>query len=59
MKPFYIDYPQENDGVMYSHRCQFCKINTVKINGLIENHAPDCQYRLSQEAILASATTPA
>lgn len=46
---FDIGYPQENvEGQMYVHRCKFCKRLTTEINGLLENHAPDCEYRLSK-----------
>lgn len=45
---FDIGYPQENlEGEMYKYRCKFCKIITTDINGRVENHAPDCEYRLS------------
>jgi len=44
---FDIGYPQENlEGQMYVYRCKFCKKLTTDINGLVENHAPDCEYRL-------------
>ena len=44
---FDIEYPQENlEGEMYKYRCKFCKIVTTDINGRLENHAPDCEYRL-------------
>jgi hypothetical protein len=47
---FYIDYPQEHQGdALHAYRCKFCKIDTVKINGLLENHLPDCIYRLEKE----------
>jgi hypothetical protein len=46
---FDIGYPQENvEGQMYVHRCKFCKKLTTEINGLVENHAPDCEYRLTK-----------
>lgn len=46
---FDIDYPQENlEGEMYKYRCQYCKKLTTEINGKIENHAPDCEYRLQK-----------
>lgn len=45
---FDIEYPQENlEGQMYVYRCKFCKKLTTEINGRVENHAPDCEYRLS------------
>ena len=44
---FDIGYPQENlEGEMYKYRCKHCKILTTDINGRLENHAPDCEYRL-------------
>lgn len=46
---FDIGYPQENlEGQMYVYRCKFCKKLTTEINGRVENHAPDCEYRLSR-----------
>jgi DNA-directed RNA polymerase subunit RPC12/RpoP len=46
---FDISYPQENvEGQMYVYRCKSCKKLTTEINGLVENHAPDCEYRLSR-----------
>ncbi len=46
---FDIEYPQENlEGEMYQYRCKSCKILTTEINGRLENHAPDCAYRLSR-----------
>jgi hypothetical protein len=47
---FYIDYPQEHQSdALYAYQCKFCKIDTVKINGLLENHLPDCAYRIEKE----------
>ena len=47
---FYIDYPQEHQGdALHAYQCKFCKIDTVKINGLLENHLPDCIYRIEKE----------
>jgi hypothetical protein len=49
MKPFYIDYPQEKiEEHQHAYRCQYCKIPTTTIFGLLENHAEDCQYRQQQ-----------
>lgn len=46
---FDIEYPQENlEGEMYKYRCTSCKKLTTDINGLLENHADDCAYRLQQ-----------
>jgi DNA-directed RNA polymerase subunit RPC12/RpoP len=48
---FDIGYPQENlEGQMYQYRCRYCKKLTTDINGRVENHAPDCTYRLQREA---------
>jgi len=53
---FDIDYPQENlEGEMYKYRCKSCKKLTTDINGKLENHAPDCEYRLSR---MRAAGTP-
>ena len=44
---FDIGYPQENlEGEMYKYRCRSCKKLTTDINGRLENHAEDCEYRL-------------
>ena len=43
---FDISYPQENlEGEMYKYRCRYCKKLTTEINGKLENHAEDCEYR--------------
>lgn len=55
MNHYYIDYPQEEDGKMHSYRCKHCKLNTLIINGLLENHEPHCAYRLEQEVALHQA----
>jgi hypothetical protein len=48
---FDIGYPQENlEGEMYKYRCKFCKRLTTDINGRIENHAEDCEYRRARTA---------
>ena len=47
---FYIDYPQEHQGeALHAYQCKHCKIYTVKINCLLENHLPDCVYRIEKE----------
>ena len=47
---FYIDYPQEKlDGELYKYKCAFCGIDTVTIDGMLENHSPTCEYRLQKE----------
>jgi hypothetical protein len=46
---FDIGYPQEEvEGQTNVYRCKFCKRITTDINGLLENHAADCEYRLSK-----------
>ena len=46
---FDIGYPQENlEGEMYKYRCRSCKRLTTDINGRLENHAEDCEYRLAR-----------
>ena len=46
---FDIGYPQENlEGEMYKYRCKHCKKLTTEINGRVENHEPDCAYRLER-----------
>jgi len=48
---FDIGYPQENlEGEMYKYRCRHCKRLTTEINGRLENHAADCDYRLRRRA---------
>ncbi len=49
-KLFYIDYPQESyEGQPHRYRCIFCQQETTKINGRLEGHLPDCQYRTQLE----------
>ena len=46
---FDIEYPQENlEGEMYKYRCRSCKKLTTDINGRLENHAEDCEYRMAR-----------
>ncbi len=46
---FDIGYPQENlEGEMHKYRCKYCKRLTTDINGRLENHAEDCEYRRSK-----------
>lgn len=46
---FDIVYPQENlEGEMYKYRCKSCKKLTTDINGRVENHEADCEYRLQR-----------
>jgi len=49
---YYIDYPQEKiepNGTEY--QCEICKVSSLKINGLIENHNVDCSYRIQKEKL--------
>ncbi len=47
---FYIDYPQEHfEGQAHRYRCAFCKEETTRINGRLEGHLPDCEYRIALE----------
>lgn len=47
---FDIDYPQEDvPGRKDTYCCRFCKKLTTDINGRLENHAADCEYRLAKE----------
>jgi hypothetical protein len=50
-KKFYINYPQEKiaEGVNV-YRCQLCKVESLVINGLIENHKLDCPYRIQNQS---------
>jgi hypothetical protein len=51
-KLFYIDYPQESfEGQMHRYRCAICKVETTTINGRLEGHLPDCEYRKTLEEI--------
>lgn len=43
---FDIGYPQENvEGEMHKYRCRSCKKLTTEINGRLENHGDDCEYK--------------
>lgn len=49
-KLFYIDYPQEHfEGQLHRYRCACCKQETTRINGRLDGHLPDCEYRLRME----------
>lgn len=53
MKDFYTDYKTEPiGGDNPYHRCVYCKRSEPEINGQLNKHKPDCQYRLSIEASL-------
>lgn len=48
---FDIEFPQEHlEGEMYKYRCKHCKVLTTDINGRLENHGQDCEYRLLRMA---------
>lgn len=54
-KSYYIDYPQEHvEGALHRYRCSLCKVETTKINGMLEGHLPTCEYKLNLEKIEAS-----
>ena len=51
---FDIGYPQENlEGEMYKYRCRFCKKLTTEINGRLESHGEDCEYRIARTRAMA------
>jgi len=47
---YFTDYPTEpiGGGNPYS-RCVYCKISVPQINGDLEKHDYDCQYRIAKE----------
>ena len=50
---FYIDYPQEKiDPSKNNYRCSYCKVSSLEINGLLEKHKNNCDYRIEQEKLL-------
>ena len=50
IKTYYIDYPQEPlEGQANTYRCVYCKEVTIKINGSLQGHLPNCEYRLKLE----------
>lgn len=49
-KLFYIDYPQEHiEGQLHRYRCVHCKEETTAINGRLDGHLPNCEYRIKLE----------
>lgn len=47
---YWCDYPNESIGGGNPYwRCSFCGISDPQINGKLENHAKDCEYRLKNE----------
>jgi hypothetical protein len=47
---FFIDYPQVRyPNELYKYKCAHCGINTLVIEGRLENHTKDCTYRIEQE----------
>jgi len=54
--PFFVDYPQEQiEGHMNSYQCKYCKEHALKINGRLEGHRSNCEYRISKEKELRQA----
>lgn len=54
----FIDYPVEKvKGSWFQYRCRSCKKLAKDIQGKIENHAADCEYRRSnpRPSIIASS----
>lgn len=47
------DYPTEpcGKGNPY-YRCVYCKKTDPQINGVLENHFPDCEYRIEKEKVI-------
>ena len=50
MSKLYFDYPTEpiGDGNPY-YRCSSCKRSAPEINGKLENHRNDCEWRIMME----------
>lgn len=49
-KKYYHDYPTEKiGGGNPYYRCSFCKISDPQINGTLEGHADNCEYRIAKE----------
>lgn len=49
----YEDYPKVREHADHSNDelvCFFCKNLVSDIQGILENHKPDCKYRLKKEA---------
>lgn len=49
----YNDYPKERLDPLGSNEdlvCFFCKKTEKAIDGKLENHSPDCKWRLKKEA---------
>jgi hypothetical protein len=50
---YYIDYPQEKiDPSTNNYQCSYCKVSSLVINGLLEKHKKDCEYRVLMESKL-------
>ena len=46
----YFDYPSEPIGGSNPYqRCADCKVSAPEINGKLENHLPDCEWRIMME----------
>lgn len=51
---YYCDYPTEPmGGTNPYYRCVFCKKTDPQINGTLENHAEDCEYRIKKQNDIA------
>ena len=49
----YNNYPQERVHADHTNDelvCFFCKRPVIQIDGKLENHAPDCKFRLKEES---------
>lgn len=54
---YYHDYENEPIGGGNPYwRCVHCKRSDPEINGRLEGHDPDCEYRLKKEAELRMST---
>lgn len=56
---FFNDYDNEpigGDNPYY--RCVHCKLSDPYINGRLDGHAPDCEYRLKKEEELGYKRNP-
>ena len=49
---FFIDYPQEKiDPNRNDYQCKLCKVSSLKINSLLENHEVNCEYRIEHKKL--------
>ena len=50
MDKYYSDYPKERiGGGNPYYRCSFCGVSDPQINGRLEGHHTDCEYRIKKE----------